>query len=157
MPKQKTNKTKAARRPAAKPRQAKTLLVRTRKRTKTKSTNPFFRPGRKKGSKDKVPKHFVRTMKAMCEEVIQENVKDIKQAYVDGINSGPQFAHHYLKDLGNRAEGMPQQGMNLHATFKEDELSAAGRELERKMAALFKHVTPLPDATTEDSDVSADT
>lgn len=151
----KTNKKKVAprkrhRKPPAKPR--KTLVVRVR----TKRPKHQAGIGRQLGAKDLIPRRVKNTFKALCEEIADEKIKDVKSAMLDGIRSGPLYAHNYLKLFRDSVDGPPTAGLNLNATFKEDELAAASRELERKMNALFKHVSP-ENATTADPDVSEET
>lgn len=99
--------------------------------------------GRKPGAKDIVPRGVKATFRAICEEIQTSNHRDLKSALLDGITSGPLYAHNYLKLYRDSIDGPPSTTSNLHHSFKEDELQTAANELDRKMNALFKaHSVP---------------
>lgn len=114
--------------------------------------------GRAKGAKTKLPTRA--SMRAIVEEIIIERKKTIKQAWIDGVTSGPQFAHHYLKPMMEQVDGKPDASINLNGNFKDDEVAAAQRSLRRKMdtlirATLARHADS-DDSAGEEPDVVAD-
>ena len=85
---------------------------------------------------------MARTFKALCEEIAQESIVDVKVALLDGIKSHPTTSHAFLKLFRDSIDGQPVSGMHLQTSFREDELISARQELERKMATLYAHATP---------------
>jgi hypothetical protein len=132
-PQRKAAKRKRQRRPPAKPR--KILMVKVPKKWKAGA-------GRKPGTKNKVPSSTRRVFAALCQEIADESIKDVKAALYDGITSGPGLAFHYLRLFRDSLDGPPTTGLDIRATFKDDELQAASRDLDRKMNSLLKHVQP---------------
>jgi len=134
------------RKPPAKPRtKKKVLLVRVKSKRKKKKTAPPKPPTIKRN-----------TFRAICEEIAAERITDVKQAMVDGVKSGPLYAHNYLKLFRDSVDGPPAVTQNVNANFKDDELASAARDLERKFTSLLKHVSPS-DPTTSDQEVSEET
>jgi hypothetical protein len=123
------------------------LMVRLpRKRTRTK------RVGRPKGAPDTVPRRARASVKAVIEEVVSERAHSIYDAVLDGITSGPRYAHNYLRLAAEYTDGKPDATLNLRTQFREDEVATATKALGRKMQQLFERaastVAILPPAET---------
>jgi hypothetical protein len=99
------------------------------------------RAGRPRGSKDSVPKSVKASVKAVIEEVVSENKVSLYDAVLDGIESGPRYAHNYLRMAAEYTDGKPDQALTLRTQFREDEVAQATKSLERKMAALFERAS----------------
>lgn len=85
------------------------------------------------------------SIKAVIEEVVTERKPSIKQALIDGIESGPRNAHNYLRMAAEYTDGKPDSNIHLRTSFKEDEIADAQRSLTRKMDKLFQKVLRLDD------------
>lgn len=96
--------------------------------------------GRPKGAKDKVPRKVRVTQSALAQEMVEKNAIDIERRMRDGA-LGPADSpvtvqwHELLRKL--------LEPDNLNITFKDDELTSAQKELQRKMDALFKHASRI--------------
>jgi hypothetical protein len=114
---------------------------------------PKKKIGRPKGSPNAIPAQVRASIKAVIEEVVSERQLSIRDALVNGIESGPRNADRYLRLCADYTDGKPDATLNLRTNFKEDELAAAQRTLAKKMDTLFARaalVTVL-DAPEEDA------
>lgn len=89
------------------------------------------------------------SVKAVIEEVVTERKQSLKDAIIDGIESGPRNAHNYLRMCAEYTDGKPVQDLNVRTHFKEDEIANAQRSLTRKMDKLFERVSKIADETID--------
>lgn len=120
-----------------------TTRVSKKKKTEVKDKR---RPGRPAGSKDAFPRGVKSTFRAVCEEIQTKHGRTILEAMVAGIEGGPAYADKYLKLFRDSIDGPPAMTSNINASFKEDEIAAAQKELDRKMTALFNARVKVDDA-----------
>lgn len=126
----------------------KVLYVRIRKQQ---------RRGRPRGSTTSLSRRpsVQASVKAVIEEVVTEKRMSIKDAIVDGIESGPRDAERYLRLCAEYTDGKPNVNMHLTTSFKEDEINAANRSLARKMDRLFERAVESLPVTIEGTSIKS--
>lgn len=89
--------------------------------------------GRPKGSKNKVPSGIRASVRAILEEVVRTRQKTIRDAVLDGIQSGPRHSDRFLKLAAEYVDGKPSDNINLNARWNQDEIGEAKSALTKKL------------------------
>lgn len=97
-------------------------------------------PGRPKGSKNKLPRSVMQTMREICEKIISSENTTLRSALMRGVRSHPRFAFNYIRLLAEYNEGKPKETLDLNATFNEQVMEQAANGMRKKMDLLLKTV-----------------
>ncbi len=71
-----------------------------------------FKPGeggRKPGSKNKIPRTFNASVRAICEEVASDSPEIIKNALIKGLKADPPKSFQYLQLAAHYLDGKPTE------------------------------------------------
>lgn len=93
--------------------------------------------GRPKGSTNVVPAGVKASVRAILEEVVRHRKKTVRDAIVEGIQSGPRHADRYLRLAAEYVDGKPTDNVNLNARFNQDELGSAREMLGKKLTGML--------------------
>jgi hypothetical protein len=94
-------------------------------------------PGRAKGATNRVPRGVRASIKAIIEDVVKGNSKDVRTAFEGGLRGGPQHADRYLKLAAEYLDGKPTDNVNLNARWNQDELATAREQLGKKLSSML--------------------
>ena len=85
-------------------------------RFETRATIP--RPGRPRGSKDKVPRSAKASIAAIFREVASDNPELIREAVIKGLQSEPPKSFGYLQLLSAYVDGRPAENLKMEIGMK---------------------------------------
>ena len=119
----------------------------------TREHHPGAKPGRRKGSKNKIPGSVKALILGICEEIVTENPELIRRALIAGFTAKPPRSLPYLKLVAHYLDGKPREHVPLAAPL-DARYSEAAEAFKAKLARLAAAATPAASMASELNAVS---
>jgi hypothetical protein len=111
---------------------------------------PGIKSGRKKGSKNRIPRTLKQSIDQICQELVDTEPGLLRRAFRRGINARPPASYAYLQLIAAYTVGRPAERLEIKGTL-DLQVSAAGQHLKTKLQQMAEALARAREREAEEA------